>query len=151
MKILEIRCYNSPALESNFVLKVNLCEEIRIMLSHLSLRLPCPLRACSMFPLNFNQFHYLILQGLHLPIQNRHRPLDVIKATIELNVLQGTTTDSSTTHFLNWDTWKVSWIWLNTSGGSNQYVTLTTRAITLKGPINLEPSLPNFLNRITPF
>ena len=32
--------------------------------------------------------HYLVPQGLHLPIQNCHRPLDIIHATIILNFLQ---------------------------------------------------------------
>lgn len=42
MKLPDIGHYYSPPLETDFVLKVSLCEKIRIMLTHLSLELPSP-------------------------------------------------------------------------------------------------------------
>ena len=81
-------CYNSPPLESDFALEVILRKQLRILLAHLGLGFLRPLRAFPVLPLNFNQVHYLIPQGLHLLIQNFHRLLNVVQAIIDLDVFQ---------------------------------------------------------------
>ena len=87
MKIPDNGYYNSPPLRSDLVLKVGIWEQIRVMLTNLSLGLPSPLKAYPMLPLNFDHVHQLIPQGLHILIQDFRRPIDVIQSTIDLNVL----------------------------------------------------------------
>ena len=89
MEIPRNGCCNTPPLESDFILEVSRYKHIRVMLTHLSLGLPSPFKAFLMQLLNIDQVHHLVPQGLHIPIQNRHRPLDIIQETINTNVLQG--------------------------------------------------------------
>ena len=65
---MDNECYNSPPLESDFVLKFLRFKQLFVMLPRLFLRLLSPLGALSMFPLNLDQSNHLIAQGLFLPI-----------------------------------------------------------------------------------
>ena len=82
-------CYNSPLLELDFVLEVGRLEQLRIMLLHLHLQLPGPLRAFSMLPLNLYQRYLLVAQNIHLTFHYRYRSPNIIQALIDLNIIQG--------------------------------------------------------------
>ena len=77
-KIPDNMCNKSPLLESDFAREVSLREQIRVMIKHIRFRLPNLLWSLPVLPLNLDQVHHLVPHGIHLPIQNCHRPLDVI-------------------------------------------------------------------------
>lgn len=89
MEIPDNGFYKSPPLESYFTLEVSLRKQIGVIFKHLRLELPSPLWAHLMLPLNLDQVHHLVPQGLQLPIHSFHRPLNVVHAIIDPNVLQG--------------------------------------------------------------
>ena len=73
-------------LELDFILEVCCREEIRELLMHI--RLPHPDGTPLMLPLDIEQRHHVVAQGLQLPIQDLHWSRHIIQATIDLNIIQ---------------------------------------------------------------